>query len=115
MQSMMARYPLGFAQWLQALSFALAHPAEVAIMGDPQAPDTQALLSVAFSGYQPFRVVASGAPRSQDPAVPLLGDRSLAEGRPAAYVCRDSTCQPPVTQPGQLRHLLETRGFEDLD
>ena len=31
MQEMLARYPLGFAQWLTALGYALAHPREVSI------------------------------------------------------------------------------------
>jgi hypothetical protein len=37
MQPMMAQYPLGFGQWLQALSYALSEPREVAIVGDPGA------------------------------------------------------------------------------
>jgi len=108
MQSMMAQYPLGFGQWLQALSFALSPPREIAIVGDPKVADTQALLGVVRSGYRPFQVVALGAPSAQSPAVPLLQDRGLVEGHAAAYVCRDFTCQAPVTQPKVLQHLLDS-------
>jgi hypothetical protein len=40
MQPMMARYPLGFGQWLQALACALSKPRELAIVGDPEGTDT---------------------------------------------------------------------------
>ena len=39
MQPMMAQYPLGFGQWLQALAYALSQPREIAIVGEPDAND----------------------------------------------------------------------------
>lgn len=108
-QPMMAQHPLGFGQWLQALSYALARPKEIAIVGELNAADTQALLGVVRSGYQPFQVVALGAPSAQPPAVPLLQDRGLLDGQAAAYVCHDFTCQAPVTEPEGLRAQLERR------
>jgi uncharacterized protein YyaL (SSP411 family) len=106
MQPMMARYPLGFGQWLQALAYALSKPREIAIVGDPDSANTQALLSIVRYGYQPFQVVALGVPDAQPPAVPLLQDRGLVEGQAAAYVCRDFACQAPVTDPLALKQLL---------
>jgi uncharacterized protein len=38
--------------------------------------------------------------------VPLLAGRGLVAGAPAAYVCRDFTCQLPVTGPAELRAAL---------
>ena len=84
---MMSQYPLGFAQWLQALAYALSKPREIAIVGDPDSADTQALLHVVRSSYRPFRVKALGAPSAQPPAVPLLQDRGLVNRHAAAYVC----------------------------
>ena len=49
---------LGFGQWLQALAYAPSEPREIAIAGDPEAVDTQALLSVVRTGYRPSQVVA---------------------------------------------------------
>jgi uncharacterized protein YyaL (SSP411 family) len=114
MHPMMSQYPLGFGQWLQALSYALSKPREIAIVGDPKAPDTQALLSVVRSGYQPFQVVALGAPGPPGAQIPLLEDRGLVEGqgehaRPAAYVCRGFACQAPVVDPEALRAQVEFR------
>jgi uncharacterized protein YyaL (SSP411 family) len=30
-------------------------------------------------------------------AIPLMSDRDVVDGRPAAYVCRNLVCQRPVT------------------
>jgi len=106
-QPLMAQYPLAFGQWLQALIFALSHPREIAIVGDPEAANTQALLSVVRSGYRPFQVVALGAP-DPDPAVPLLRNRGLVDGQAAAYVCRGFACQAPVMEPDGLRAQVES-------
>ena len=109
MQSMMSQYPLGFGQWLQGLAYALSQPKEIAIVGNPDAADTQALLSVVRSGYQPCQVVALGAPSPDSATVPLLKDRDLIEGRAAAYVCTNFACQAPVTEPEALKVLLKGR------
>jgi uncharacterized protein YyaL (SSP411 family) len=68
MQPMMSQYPLGFGQWLQALSYALSKPRGIAIVGDPDSADTQALLSIVRGCYQPIQVVAPGVPRAQSPS-----------------------------------------------
>ena len=103
MQHLLAQYPLGFAQWLAALDYALAHPREVAIVGDIAREDTKALLGVCVDGYQPHRIVAVGSPEH----VPLLQGREPVNGRATAYLCVDFTCRPPVSEPESLRALLE--------
>jgi len=106
MESMMAQYPLGFGKWLQALAYALSQPWEIAIVGDPDSADTQALLKIVRAGYRPFQVVALGEPGTQPLSVPLLEDRGLVDGQAAAYVCRGFVCQAPVADPDGLRALL---------
>jgi uncharacterized protein YyaL (SSP411 family) len=108
MQPMMAQYPLGFGQWLQALAYALSKPREIAIIGDPDSGETQALLAVARDGFRPFQVIALGAPKPDDYTVPLLRDRGLVGEHAAAYVCRDFACQAPVVQPEGLRAQRES-------
>ena len=105
MQSMMTQYPLGFGQWLQALTYTLAQTVEIAIVGDSGEADTQALLAVAHDGYRPYQLVAVGSPGSGD-AVPLLRGRSQVGGKATAYVCRNFSCRPPVTDPAGLEALL---------
>jgi uncharacterized protein YyaL (SSP411 family) len=104
MQPLLGQYPLGFAQWLQALSYALAHPAEIAIVGDATSPEAHALLD-ACAGHHPHQITAVGAVAD----VPLLQDREQIEGRATAYVCTDLACRPPVTEPEALKALLEDK------
>jgi hypothetical protein len=105
-QPMMSQYPLGFGQSLQALSYTLSQPKEIAIVGGPDSADTQTLLRIARAGHRPFQMVALGAPRAQPPMVPLLQDCGLVHGQAAAYVCRGLVCQAAVTDPLVLEQLL---------
>ena len=94
-----------FARWLCALDFALGRPREIAIVGDPAAADTQALLRVAQEAYRPNQVVAVGRP-GEFPAVPLLLDRAQLDGHATAFVCEHFACQLPVTDPQALQAQL---------
>ncbi|MBN1977982.1 MAG: thioredoxin domain-containing protein [Anaerolineae bacterium] len=105
-QPLLAQYPLGFGQWLQALSYALARPREIAIVGDAALPPARALLE-ACAGYRPHQVVAAGV----EDQVPLLQGRKQIEGQAAAYVCIDLTCRPPVTEPEALKALLQDKSI----
>jgi uncharacterized protein YyaL (SSP411 family) len=42
-----------------------------------------------------------------DSTIPLMADRDLVNGRPAAYVCRNLVCQRPVTSIEDLRATLQ--------
>jgi uncharacterized protein len=103
------RYPTAFGQWLVATHQALAEVDEIAIVGDPAAPETSALLAVAFAGYRPHQVVAAAA-SSDENDVPLLADRSRIDGRATAYVCRGFACRQPVTEPIELARQLGRPG-----
>jgi uncharacterized protein YyaL (SSP411 family) len=56
--------------------------------------------------FDPLRVLAWGP--SGD--VPLLDDRPLVGGLPAAYVCRGFVCAAPVTEPDALEGALAAPG-----
>lgn len=101
-QPWLSRYPLAFGQWLNALAAALLSRVEIAIVGDPGAEDSRALLRVAQTGYDPRRVIAAG----YGEIPPLLAQRQALAGRATAYVCRDTTCLPPTTDPVALSRLL---------
>ena len=57
----------------------------------------------------PNRVVAGARAGDTMAAagIPLLADRGAIEGRPTAYVCRNYTCQLPVTEPEALGRQLD--------
>jgi uncharacterized protein len=98
------RYPTAFAQWLNAIAFSIADQVEIAISGERDAQDTNALLLVARARYRPFAVVAAG--RSEGAAIPLLQDRPQRDGRATAYVCRGFACRAPVVEPADLAAQL---------
>jgi uncharacterized protein YyaL (SSP411 family) len=92
-----------FAGWACAVGEALlAGPAEVAIVGDGPAADE--LRRTAWVSTAPGAVVVSGAPNAE--GIPLLADRPLVNGAPAAYVCRGFVCSAPVTDPAGLASAL---------
>jgi uncharacterized protein YyaL (SSP411 family) len=105
MQPMMSQYPLGFGQWLAALSYALSRPREIVIIGKSEAPDTAALLRIAQNGYQPYQIVAVGASDSEM-MLPAFQDHDQLGDRATAYVCANFACQAPVADPDGLRALL---------
>jgi uncharacterized protein YyaL (SSP411 family) len=100
-----ARYPTGFAQWLVAADLAVAGLLELAVVGDPDDPETVRLVAPALSGFRPRQVRAVG-PTPAASAVPLLQARFAINGRPTAFVCRQFSCRQPVNEPEALRALL---------
>ena len=101
------RYPR-FAGWgLAVAQAALDGPREVAVVGPAVHPATRALRREAFRSVAPGLVVAVAEPGSAATvSVPLLFDRPLVGGAPAAYVCRGFVCALPVTDPDALRVVL---------
>ncbi|MFJ7339179.1 thioredoxin domain-containing protein [Streptomyces sp. NPDC101110] len=95
-----------FIGWgLAAAEAVLDGPREVAVVG-PALDDegTRALHRTALLGTAPGAVVAVGVPESEE--FPLLADRPLVGGEPAAYVCRNFTCDAPTTEPDRLSTVL---------
>ncbi|MFF1814875.1 thioredoxin domain-containing protein [Streptomyces sp. NPDC058251] len=94
-----------FIGWGLAVSEALLDgPREVAIVGPEGDPATKTLLRTALLGTAPGAVVAVGAPESDE--LPLLVGRPLVDGRPAAYVCRNFTCDAPTSDVQRLKDAL---------
>jgi uncharacterized protein YyaL (SSP411 family) len=102
------RFPTGFGRMLCAADLAATQITELAIVGDPQADDTRALLDVALRAYRPHIVLARRAPGDvESPSLtPLLQEREAGD-RATAYVCEGFVCQLPVHTPAELRAQLE--------
>ena len=102
-----AQRPSGFGRMLTSYDFATGDVHEIAFAGDPDDASTQALLGVVRGHYLPWKVVALARLETGDDAtIPLLTDRTLVNGQPAAYVCQHYTCQLPVTTPDALAEQL---------
>jgi uncharacterized protein YyaL (SSP411 family) len=100
----MARFPQAFGTALVALDHHLAERREIAVVGPSDDPRTAELVDAARAGAAPADALAAGDPA--DPAAaeaaPLLADRPLVDGAPAAYVCRGFACRAPVTSAAEL-------------
>ncbi|WP_439811774.1 thioredoxin domain-containing protein [Streptomyces sp. P9-2] len=99
-----------FIGWGLAVAEAvLDGPREVAVVGrGTDDPATAELHRTALLGTAPGAVVAVGTEGTDE--FPLLVDRPLVDGAPAAYVCRNFTCDTPTTDPARLRAALGGRG-----
>jgi uncharacterized protein len=88
-----------FAGWTLAVAeAACAGPLQVAIVGT--GPVAHTLLTVARNSTSPGLVLAFGDPDAA--GLPLLANRPLLAGEPAAYVCRGFVCERPVATVAEL-------------
>ncbi|HEU5106642.1 MAG TPA: thioredoxin domain-containing protein [Solirubrobacterales bacterium] len=90
------RHPDAFAHMLRALDFHLSPTREVALVGD----ELTDLAKVAREKPLFHLVLAGGPEGAEQP--PLLAGRTPVDGKAAAYVCENFTCQLPVTAPEKL-------------
>ncbi|WP_018683223.1 thioredoxin domain-containing protein [Actinokineospora enzanensis] len=88
-----ARAPRFAGHWLTVAEAMESGPIQVAIVGS-----SDELLAAAIAHAPGGAVILSGAPDS----APLLADRPLVDGQPAAYVCRGYICDRPVTTAEEL-------------
>ncbi len=93
----MARYGPAFGHLFGAAELSLNGALEIAIVGDPSAADTRALLDEVSQHYLPSLVLACAKP-TDPPIAALLKDRPMTGGRATAYVCRNYVCDAPVTE-----------------
>ena len=99
---LLARAPR-FAGWAWALAEALATGPVQVVISDC-GPDAEALWEVAASTYLGGGYLVRGA--ADAPGVPLLSGRPGVSGASAAYRCRGTVCDLPVTSSAELAAAL---------
>jgi uncharacterized protein YyaL (SSP411 family) len=105
---LMARHPSGFGRFLCAHDFNLGPRVEIALVRPASGDGLAPLVEEAFGRYLPNRVVAGGvAGDTRAASLPLLAGREAVGGRATAYVCRNYSCDLPVTDRDGLRRQLE--------
>ena len=109
MQQLLGRAPAATGHWLGALDFYVSLPKEIVIVGPPEHPATAAMLAEIGRRYLPNRVVVGMADPDNPPlpGSPLLEQRGLVDGQPAAYVCEHYVCRLPVTDAAALGAQLD--------
>jgi len=92
--------------WLASVLSARHAPfTQIVIAGPAGRPDTTALHAAVSTRYLPFAVVIGVEPDTQRQlarALPWLASMTMKDGAATAYVCRDFTCQAPVTSVEEL-------------
>ena len=109
MRQVMAKYPSAFGYLLSALDFYLSEAKEIAIVAEPDSHEARSFVTEIYSRYLPNKVVALKEPGDERAAesIKLLADRSMIDGKPAVYVCRNFTCLAPATTREELSERLE--------
>ena len=105
----MVRFGPAFGHLLGVADMAVHGAVEVALIGSPREADFEALARAVASEYVPSLVLGGGPP-SDDGGIALLAGREMRGGRATAYVCRQFTCDAPVTGAAELREQLERAG-----
>lgn len=93
----LARAARSGGHWLAVAEAQVRGPIQIAVAGDPASPLLAAARRLAPGGA----LVVGGDPGSPDSS-PLLLGRDRVDGADAAYVCRGTVCDLPVTTVGEL-------------
>jgi uncharacterized protein YyaL (SSP411 family) len=95
-------FPQALPYMMQAVAYSLEAPRRVVIADNPRSPEAKALLRAAHSIYQPRKVVMGNVGPVEEFARTLP-----AVGVATAYLCTGNACQPPTTDPQEIRKFLE--------
>jgi len=108
MASTMREHPLATGRYLSAVDFYLGPVKEVALAGDRESSELQALLDALYDQFQPNLIAGYVDQERDDVAerLPFLQDRPPRDGRATAYVCEHFACLAPVHDPDALRRQL---------
>ncbi|HKL20579.1 MAG TPA: thioredoxin domain-containing protein [Tichowtungia sp.] len=98
------RVPHAFPQALQALQFAFEETVEIVIVGDPESVETVELIRAVRSVYRPQKTVLFKTP--DDPDVEKIAPFTQSMRQPAVYLCRDFSCEAPLTDADKVREAL---------
>ena len=103
--------PVGLPQMLVACEFFLGQPRQIILVGDRAAADTRALLRTFYSRFVPNRIVllvdSEATRRGLAAGIPTVASMEKLDGRASAYVCRNYTCQLPVSEPAKFAELIQ--------
>jgi uncharacterized protein YyaL (SSP411 family) len=103
-------HPMGYFNSLTGIMYAAGSSQEIVVVGDPRDDTVMAMVNVIRAKYNPFSVsVLYSVDKENEELermIPGIVERKMHEGRPAAYVCRNFTCNAPVTTVDELKEQL---------
>ena len=104
-----AQIPRGYAKSLMVVDFLLTTPTEFALVGQPGERIYDQLRTEVDHAFVPNRIIAYQNDEDGTVTHPLLKDKRRVDGNGALYICRNFTCQAPITDPQQVASILQTQ------
>jgi uncharacterized protein len=103
--------PVALPYLLAACEFRMGDPRQVILVGERGAEDTNSLVRALYSRFLPNRIVllvdSAETRKALAAGIPAVESMEKMGGRAAAYVCRNYTCQLPVSEASELAELLQ--------
>lgn len=103
--------PLGHTNSLSSVLYAEGSSQEVVIVGEVKDEMTQKMIQAVHSKYIPFGVSIvyplNNGKEQVERIIPSVMGRQMINGKSTAYVCRNFSCQAPVTS---INELIEQLG-----
>ncbi|MDZ7772128.1 MAG: thioredoxin domain-containing protein [Balneolaceae bacterium] len=101
--------PTAFSQMLQALEWQVEGGREIIVRGKPGEAPVRRFLEDLNRRFLPHRAVLVAGEGDETLArlAPFLENFTRRGGEPAFYICRNYTCERPVTDPEKALELLE--------
>jgi uncharacterized protein YyaL (SSP411 family) len=96
--------PHAFCSTLAVVDYLERGGLELSLVGPADDPRTRDLWRSLHASYEPNATFARGT--GADSELPLLAHKTPVDGAPALYLCRQGTCQAPVTQPADVPALI---------
>jgi uncharacterized protein YyaL (SSP411 family) len=111
LRSRVSTVPAAVPQLMAACEFFLSEPRQIVLAGERNSPDTRALAKAVHARFLPNRIVLLvESPETRQAlaaGIPSIDAMRPQDGRASAYVCRNYTCQLPVSDPAALSELLQ--------
>ncbi len=109
--SRLAVAPVGIPQMLTACEWLLGEPREIILAGRRDSAGMRALLHELHTRFVPSRVVllvdSLETQQALAAGIPSVAAMNPVEGSASAYVCRNYTCQLPVSEPAKFAELIQ--------
>jgi hypothetical protein len=102
-----AQNPVGYASLLSALSLR-THGTQIVIIGDPDDPQTKALVSAANRVPDPNRSLTILSPGNELPEKHPAAGKTQVDGRATAYICQGETCSLPIADASDIAARLKS-------
>ncbi|MFW6113015.1 MAG: thioredoxin domain-containing protein [Thermodesulfobacteriota bacterium] len=109
-QLQISENPGGFSHYLTVAALSLLPPLDLTLVGDPDRPQTDALLAEMYRRFLPERrLVRKNPPDAArvEELIPGVKEYAPVEAGSAAYVCHQFTCQPPTGDAEELAAKLD--------